>query len=150
MLPAMPRVRATSATTSGKPTPPAPFTPGPDTRRARGPKKGAPNAGRPPEWFKQQVEAGLTRQQTIDALHRVLENENHPQFAAVLRWASERVYGKPEQPVSHSGTIGGVAIVPATMPAEQWAAVAAAQQTALRGQVAEAAAAAERAAGRKA
>jgi hypothetical protein len=36
------------------------------------------------------------------------------------------------------------------MPAEQWAAVAAAQQTALRGQVAEAAAAAERAAGRKA
>jgi hypothetical protein len=99
----MPPVRDAAARPAPR-KPGKPFTGKGDPRAGRGPRKGAPNAGRPPEWFKQQLEAGLTREETVDAVHRVLGNENHPQFAAVLRWASERVYGKPVQPVDATVT----------------------------------------------
>lgn len=43
---------ATSSKSAQKSAPGRPFAKGADSRRGRGPKKGAPNAGRPPNAFK--------------------------------------------------------------------------------------------------
>lgn len=47
-----------------KPVPPAPFKPGDDPRRGRGPAKGAPNAGRPPNEWKQSLR-GLADREAV-------------------------------------------------------------------------------------
>lgn len=86
-----------------KPAPGKPMATGADVRRGRGPAKGAPNAGRPPDWWLQQVRAGLYRKETIAQLNKVLGNSEHTAFAAVLRWADERVHGKAAQPITGEG-----------------------------------------------
>lgn len=81
------------------------FKPGKDPRRGKGPEKGAPNAGRPPDKFKELCRELATGQKTIEAVEAILEDQDHSQFMAALKWASEHGYGRPSQPLEHSGTI---------------------------------------------
>lgn len=87
---------------SGNPTT---FKPGHDPRRGKGPAKGAPNAGRPPDKFKELCRELASGQKTIEAVEAILEDQDHAQFMAALKWASEHGYGRPSQPLEHSGTI---------------------------------------------
>lgn len=81
------------------------FKPGADPRRGNGPAKGAPNAGRPPDAFKELCRELATGEKTIAAVKAILKDETHAQFMAALKWASEHGYGKPAQPLEHSGSI---------------------------------------------
>lgn len=76
-----------------------------DPRAGRGPKKGAPNAGRPPDEFKALCRELATAANTIKAVREILKDQDHAQFLQALRWASEHGYGKPNQPLEHSGSI---------------------------------------------
>ena len=68
--------------------------------RGRGPKKGAPNAGRPPDKFKQMCQALAS---SVEVEQRVAEILNRgskdPMFLGALKWASEHGYGRPDQNV---------------------------------------------------
>lgn len=75
------------------------FKPGNDPRRGKGPEKGAPNAGRPPDKFKELCRELATGEKTVAQIRLILKNKKDPQFMAALRWASEHGYGKPAQPV---------------------------------------------------
>lgn len=88
-----------------KSAPGRPFQPGTDQRRGNGPSKGAPNAGRPPDKFKELCRELASGQKTIEAVEAILEDQSHSQFMAALKWASEHGYGRPSQPLEHSGTI---------------------------------------------
>lgn len=50
-----------------------PFTKGTDSRRGRGPEKGAPNAGRPPEWLKEQMR--VCRETAVEQISELLESK---------------------------------------------------------------------------
>jgi hypothetical protein len=93
-------LRVTPATDGKSPKPARkappgrPFRGAEDPRNGRGPKKGAPNAGRPSlehiEWCKRvlsdpKVEAGV---------FRILHNPKHPQFTALWAKIAERGYGR--------------------------------------------------------
>lgn len=84
-----------------------PFKKGGDARQGRGPKKGAPNAGRRPDDFKALCASLATREATLDAVTGILANPDHPQFMAALKWASENGYGRPAQAVHVSSPDGG-------------------------------------------
>lgn len=70
-----------------------------DPRSGKGPAKGAPNAGRPPDEFKALCRELATAANTIKAVRAILKDQDHGQFLQALRWASEHGYGKPNQPV---------------------------------------------------
>lgn len=88
-------------------TPPRPFRPGPDPRRGRGPKKGAPKAGRPPDEFKQMLAALASWSRTLGAVEAILADPNHPHFMRALDYVSERGYGKVAQGMEVSAPGGG-------------------------------------------
>lgn len=75
--------------------------------RGRGPKKGAPNAGRPPnehlEWCRRMVSSPGAEK----AVEAVLEDAQHPAFSTMWKAVAERAYGKPAQAVTVSGPNGG-------------------------------------------
>ena len=50
-----------------------PFASGDDPRRGRGPAKGAPNAGRPADWLKEQMAAGreMAVQRLVDEMDKL-------------------------------------------------------------------------------
>lgn len=81
------------------------FKPGKDPRRGKGPEKGAPNAGRPPDKFKELCRELATGEKTVAQLRLILKSKKDPQFMSALRWASEHGYGKPAQPLEHTGSI---------------------------------------------
>lgn len=60
--------------------------------------------GRPPDAFKRLCRELASGEKTQDEVRKILEDKDHPQFVAALRWASENGYGKPEQRIS--GSIG--------------------------------------------
>ncbi len=98
-----------------------PFQEGVDHRRGRGPRKGAANAGRPPNEFKAQLAALASREETIRALAAILEDPNHPHFIQALKFAADRGYGRPTQPVSVEGLAPQVVIVaPPKLTTEEW------------------------------
>lgn len=83
-----------------------PFKPGPDPKRGRGPAKGAPNAGRPPDAFKALCQ-GIADQGAMALLaKRVLSNPKHPAFQFALKWATDHGYGKAMQPMELTGKDG--------------------------------------------
>ena len=81
---------------------PGGFTGADDPRRGRGPKKGAPNAGRPPDKHREWCQAMISKPSCEKAVKAVLADPKHPAFAAMWRAVSERGYGKAVQPMSNA------------------------------------------------
>jgi len=77
-----------------------------DPRRGRGPKKGAPNAGRPRNehiaWCQQMVSAP----ESEAAVLSVLKDATHPAFSTMWKAVTDRAYGKAAQPLEHTGPDG--------------------------------------------
>jgi hypothetical protein len=82
-----------------------PFETGTDSRRGRGPAKGAPNAGRPPDEFKRRLAALASGPETLRALEQILSDPGHQHFIQALKFASERGYGIPKQTVDLEGGV---------------------------------------------
>jgi len=100
-----PRKSARKSAVPGKP-----FLRGVDPRRGHGPAKGAPNAGRPPEVFRQELNAMLNSEVVLTQIRYFLSGAadvTHDQFWKVVMWLSDRVYGRPVQELQHSGPSGG-------------------------------------------
>ncbi|MBY0490613.1 MAG: hypothetical protein K2R93_12295 [Gemmatimonadaceae bacterium] len=76
-------------------------------KRGRGPKKGAPNAGRPPNEFREHMRALVSRADVTKALEAVLKSPTHPHFMAAYKMACEFGYGRAVQAVEHAGHGGG-------------------------------------------
>ena len=77
-----------------------PFKKGHDVRRGRGPRRGAANAGRPPDEFRAELAQLVSRDETLRALATILSNPNHPHFVHALKYCADRGYGKPLQGVA--------------------------------------------------
>ncbi len=75
--------------------------------RGRGPAKGAPNAGRPPDEFKAFMRSLVSRDAVSEALGTILANPKHPQYVQAYKMAAEFGYGRASQTVEHSGAGGG-------------------------------------------
>lgn len=88
-----------------KSAPGRPFRKGSDPRQGRGPKKGAPNAGRPRDDFKELCRQLASREKTVEQVAKILADPDHPQFMRALAWATENGYGKAEQSVELNGTL---------------------------------------------
>lgn len=84
---------------------PGTFAKGRDPRQGRGPKPGAPNAGRPPNWFKDWCAEILAKPETIGAVEAVIADPSHGAFAAMWKAVADRAHGKPVQPVDVTGNI---------------------------------------------
>lgn len=77
------------------------FQPGPDPRRGRGPKKGAPNAGRPRNEFKQEMRALASDEAVLTRLRQLLWQCTDPTtFIRALAFTTEHGYGKATQPIA--------------------------------------------------
>lgn len=81
------------------------FASGPDPRRGRGPEKGAPNAGRPPNWLREWCDDLLASPECKAQVEKVLKNEKHAAFAQMWRTISERAHGKPAQAIDVTGNV---------------------------------------------
>lgn len=75
-------------------------------KRGRGPKKGAPNAGRPPDEFKAFMRALVSRAAVCEALASVVGDPRHPDFVKAFKMAAEFGYGRAAQPMEHAGPDG--------------------------------------------
>lgn len=74
-----------------------PFNKGTDKRRGRGPKKGAPNAGRPPDQWKEECRKLVSRNEMLDRARAVLDNPEHPAWLGALKFLTEQGYGRAAQ-----------------------------------------------------
>lgn len=94
------------------------FTGKDDPRNGRGPKKGAPNAGRPPSEFKQAMRQLADRGAVRQRLEHLTsaKNKDADLFLRAFKETADRGYGKPAQAVELSGPDGGP--VPLETPAE--------------------------------
>ena len=82
--------------------------------RGRGPAKGAPNAGRPPDEWKRALRALADRKAVLDHIDTALTNgPEDPFFAKALDYVTDHGYGRAAQPVEHSGTLGVVELLEA-------------------------------------
>lgn len=89
-----------------------PFAKGHDPRQGRGPAKGSPNAGRPPNEFKAKMQALASWDQTIAGLEEILNaGPSHSLYLAAVKHCTEHGYGKPAQDI----TSGGKPLVPAAV-----------------------------------
>jgi hypothetical protein len=71
---------------------------------ARGPKKGAANAGRPRDEWKAWLRTLVDSPTTRASIEQVLHDPQHPAFARVLSWADERGFGKEVTPIEATVT----------------------------------------------
>ncbi len=62
--------------------------------------------GRPPDEFKRILQSLASREETMRALEQLLMAPDHPAFLGALKYATEHGYGKPSQPIEHSGQVG--------------------------------------------
>lgn len=88
---------------------PGTFTGADDPRRGRGPKKGAPNAGRPPDEFKRIMRGISSRKEVIARLRKLTgKSKTVPDELFLKAWEkiTDRGYGKAVQPLEHSGPDG--------------------------------------------
>lgn len=69
---------------------------------AKGPAKGAPNAGRPRDEWKAWLRSLVDSPPVRAAIEAVLSDPEHPAFGRVLAWADERGWGKEAQQVEGS------------------------------------------------
>lgn len=106
----MQKQRGTTANKSGiKSGKPGTFT-ADDPRRGRGPKKGAANAGRPPDEFKKLMQGFATSADAQRGIEDALKaGAKHPAFLGALKHVTEHGYGRPSQDL----TSGGKPLVPA-------------------------------------
>lgn len=99
---------------SARKSPGKPFAKGEDPRRGRGPAPGAPNAGRPPDKFKQEMQRLASRDETLERLNQLTDKRRKGKggvtddlFLRAFKEVADRGYGKPAQPVEHTGPDGG-------------------------------------------
>ncbi len=87
----------------------------PDGRVApgRGPKKGAANAGRPPDWWREKMAELRDRWLVAAEAEGIVDNPNHPEWFRVGKTFHEAVAGKPHQ--SADVTSNGESIAPQTI-----------------------------------
>lgn len=71
-------------------------------------KLGSLKAGRTPDAFKEMCRSLASRDETLVAVMRILEDPSHQHYFSALRWASENGYGKPAQPITGEGGEGAV------------------------------------------
>lgn len=71
-----------------------------DPRQGRGPKKGAPNAGRPRLEHVAWCQAQVSDPKCEKAVALVLRNPKHPAFSTMWRAVTDRGYGKAAQPIT--------------------------------------------------
>lgn len=90
---------------SGAAKRPGTFSTGVDPRRGRGPAKGAPNAGRPHEEFREMCRGLASREETLARVMAILQDSDHAQFMPALKWATENGYGKAKETVEHTGEV---------------------------------------------
>ena len=75
------------------------------TKSGKGPAKGAPNAGRPPDEWKASLRAIASRDDVLRHIERVLTaGPDHPFFARALEYVTEYGYGKAVQQVEQHGS----------------------------------------------
>ena len=67
----------------------------PRIQRGRGPKKGAENAGRPPDWWKAKMRELRDRALIAAEAEKVLEDPDHPAWLSATKFMHEAVEGKP-------------------------------------------------------
>lgn len=90
-----------------KSAPGRPFKRGGDPRQGRGPAKGAPNAGRPPNEHIDWCRRVVSDPSAESAVETVLKDPKHPAFASMWKAVAERGYGKAAQPLELTGKDGG-------------------------------------------
>ena len=86
-----------------------PFEKGGDPRQGRGPKKGAPNAGRPPDEFKRTMRGIVSRKTVVERLKKLTGGSakvTDDVFLKAFKEVTDRGYGKAVQPLEHSGPDG--------------------------------------------
>lgn len=69
--------------------------------QGRGPAKGAPNAGRPPNWLKEFCDDLLADRAAKSQVRAILKDKNHPAFATMWKAMADRAAGKPVQAHEH-------------------------------------------------
>ena len=79
------------------------FVPGDDPRRGRGPKPGAPNAGRPPNEWKEACMAMGSRKEILERAEEILGDTSHPSWLAVWKFVVEQGYGSAQRRVEVTG-----------------------------------------------
>jgi hypothetical protein len=67
--------------------------------RGRGPAKGAPNAGRPPDAFKAEMAALADRWRQAAKAKGILDDPEHPHWMNAGKFAHEMAHGRPNQAV---------------------------------------------------
>ncbi len=68
------------------------------SKSGRGPAKGAPNAGRPPDAWKATLRELASRENVLAHIQTVLDaGPDHPFFAKALEYVTEYGYGKATQ-----------------------------------------------------
>ena len=93
---------------SAKSRKPGQFVKG-DPRRmqARGPAKGAPNAGRPRNEWIARLQAIASRDEVLEEVERaLLAGRSDPFFKDALNYVTDHGYGKARQPLEHTGADG--------------------------------------------
>jgi hypothetical protein len=82
-----------------------PFAKGDDPRRGKGPPKGS--GGRPRNEFRERIRDLLNSDKVKQAVQKVIENPDHPQFTALYSKLLVQAHGNPAQQVEHTGEEGG-------------------------------------------
>ena len=85
---------------AGKTPPGVPFAGKDDPRNGRGPEKGAPNAGRPPNEWKKLCQGMASRAEMLKTAQKVLKNPAHPAWLGAWKFVAEQGYGRAVQPIS--------------------------------------------------
>lgn len=74
--------------------------------QARGPRKGAPNAGRPPDQWKAHLRTLVDRAEVLTHIEDALvKGPSDEFFEKALDYATDHGYGRPTQPVGLSGKV---------------------------------------------
>lgn len=94
---------------AGKSVPGKPFETGEDKRRGRGPKKGAPNAGRPRNEFVREMQSMVWQPAARRRLKKILTSAKTSDdvFLKAFKEVADRGHGKAVQPLEHAGPDGG-------------------------------------------
>jgi hypothetical protein len=66
-------------------------------KRGRGPQKGAVNAGRPPDAWREACRELASRDEMLDRARQILENPDHAGWLSVWKFLAEQGYGKSPQ-----------------------------------------------------
>lgn len=91
------------------------------TLRNGGTNAGGP--GRPPNEFKALMQTLASRVAQASYMAEVLDDPKHPHWAFAVKHVTEHGYGKPTQPMEHTGAVGSYVVrLPAkAKDAETWA-----------------------------